>query len=355
MGNIAFPLLLVLGLSLFLWAYRVFRRQAGSYRLELQTIHELASRLTAERLERQRDREGSTHEESSLQARAGTEESLLPFGRMRELCHGLPRESLTVSRVELLEQLRSLRLRVTPATLQERTRAQIAVSLETPTIFMVTALLFILSCLAGSLTLFAATKNGGWDEVALGAAAAATAVCGALFALLMAFHAHRLRCRFLESLEILTLRDLLPAAIAEVEDASMLESVSIQLEGTSGRLDEIFEQSETVVSRIHASQLAFAEIIDGIRKLTRADSVRQLDQVIDLVNRNQQTTGQLVERIGQLTASLTETQRALADQQGRLARSHAVLGDQLSTLKGWWLIALGSLLGAGLLFAFAGS
>ena len=123
----------------------------------------------------------------------------------------------------------------------------------------------------------------------------------------------RRRSRFHERLERLTVEDLLPALVPTLEDENLLERVSLQLEGSFARLDEIFDANREIVRNLTGAEHAFAAIVDEIRRVTNSDARQDLRQVIANMEKTSQS---FLELSSQLPRIVTAVERG----SGRVSR-----------------------------------
>jgi hypothetical protein len=110
----------------------------------------------------------------------------------------------------------------------------------------------------------------------------------AVIAAMINYGLRRRQARFLERLELFTSDELLPATVPVVEDETLLEQVSRQLEESSVRLEQVFSKNETALSELNGIQTSFQLIVDNIRSITSHQGAGNLEKVIDsLVQANQ--------------------------------------------------------------------
>ncbi len=62
-----------------------------------------------------------------------------------------------------------------------------------------------------------------------------------------------------------------------VEDESLLDRVSLQLENSFARLDDIYRQNQDALKDMTGAQRAFVDIVEEIRKITRSEASRNLE------------------------------------------------------------------------------
>src|SRR5262249_7056030 len=117
--------------------------------------------------------------------------------------------------------------------------------------------------------------------------------------------------RFFEELDRFTVSELLPATIPALEDETLLERISQQLEQSFSLIEEIASKNAKTVEEVAAIQAGFADIVSNIRQQVRAEGPDRLQNligqtagVIDQVSRVNDTLQSLVSDLPKaLTAS----------------------------------------------------
>ena len=81
-------------------------------------------------------------------------------------------------------------------------------------------------------------------------------------------------------LESFTTEELLPATIPAIEDETLLEQVSMQLQTSFSRLNEISEQNNDTLKNLSAIQQAFLQIVEQIRASIRHSTPSDLQGIL---------------------------------------------------------------------------
>jgi hypothetical protein len=79
----------------------------------------------------------------------------------------------------------------------------------------------------------------------------------------------RIQARFFGKLERFTIEELLPATVPSTEDESLLERVSMQLERSFTRLDEISQQNGEALKDLSGIERAFLQIVGDVEVITK--------------------------------------------------------------------------------------
>lgn len=247
-------------------------------------------------------------------------------------------DSLIAERLEAIEKLRTRQVRVNPSALQQLSLARdearpgmaipgavagLATMLGLLGTFlglavMVQQVQFVLPQSSGSLTVGSWTQSVENISGVLGGikTAFSTSLVGILCSILSSLLNFRLRMAqaiFFERLERFTTEELLPAAVPAVEDESLLDRVSLQLESSFARLDEIYRQNQDALKDMTGAQRAFVDIVEEIRKITRSEASRNLDGVLEQLSRTNQSVLSVAEQLPKIVTALESGQRRLLD------------------------------------------
>lgn len=250
---------------------------------------------------------------------------LVGIDRLRE---GLPAGGLIGGRLDLIESLRERRLTVDVALVQQlaAARDEAARGLALPAFAATNSMLLgILGTFAGlaimvqqihlGLPTAGAAVNLDLFEQAfanlrsvLGGmkTAFSTSLAGMSCALLcttLDFRLRRRQASFFERLERFTVAELLPATVPAYDDEKLLERVSEQLDRSFGRLDEIQRLNHRTLEDLTGLQRGFTAMIDEIRTITRGEAARDLDRVIDELEKTNRSVVAVVEQIPRLIAT----------------------------------------------------
>ncbi len=104
----------------------------------------------------------------------------------------------------------------------------------------------------------------------------ATAIVTGLFGVFLGSRQQRL----LTSIEAFAVNDLLPATVPTLDDDSILEQVSGQLESAFSRIDGIAAQNLDAIQEFTAAQATFRALVEDIRAIAHAEASRDLERVL---------------------------------------------------------------------------
>lgn len=107
----------------------------------------------------------------------------------------------------------------------------------------------------------------------------ATAIIAGLCGVFVTARQHRL----LAAIEDLAVNDLLPATVPALEDDSVLEQISGQLETAFSRLDGIATQNLQSIQELSAAQATFRSLVEDVRSITHGEASRDLERVFESV------------------------------------------------------------------------
>jgi hypothetical protein len=114
-------------------------------------------------------------------------------------------------------------------------------------------------------------------------------------------------------LERFTIEELLPAAVPAVEDESLLDRVSLQLENSFARLDDIYLQNQDALKDMTGAQRAFVDIVEEIRKITRSEASRNLEGVLEQLSQTNRSVLSVVDQLPRVVTAVESGQRRLLD------------------------------------------
>lgn len=145
----------------------------------------------------------------------------------------------------------------------------------------------------------------------------ATAIVSGLCGVLLA----SLQQRLLKSIEAFAVSDLLPATVPTLEDDSILEHVSGQLEKAFAQLDGIADKNLTSIQEFTAAQTTLRTLVEDIRSIAHSEASRDLERVLASVVGGNEAVLELLRRmppaidtkreIEQVRTMLEGTERAL--------------------------------------------
>lgn len=104
-------------------------------------------------------------------------------------------------------------------------------------------------------------------------------VCS-ITASLLNLRLEKAQSRFFESLERFTVEELLPKTAPSIEDETLLEKVSTQMERYFDELREVAEQNSQTIEDLSAAQRAIGTTIAGIEQMSQNGSAGNVQEVI---------------------------------------------------------------------------
>jgi biopolymer transport protein ExbB/TolQ len=259
-------------------------------------------------------------------------------------------DSLIAERFEAIEKLRTRQVRVNPNALQQLSLARddarpgmavpgavagLATMLGLLGTFiglavMVQQIQFVLPQSSGSVTVGSWTQSVENISRVLGGIKTAFScslvgiVCSIL-ASLINFRLRSAQALFFERLERFTTEDLLPAAVPTVEDESLLDRVSLQLENSFTRLDDIYRQNQDALKDMTGAQRAFVDIVEEIRKITRSEASRNLEGVLEQISQTNRSVLTVADQLPKVVSAVEAGQRRLLERFSTLMSNAASL------------------------------
>ena len=106
--------------------------------------------------------------------------------------------------------------------------------------------------------------------------------------------------RLLQKLEEFAVNELLPATIPTLEDDSVLEQVSGQLERAFAHLEEVASENRQSLQELNAVQAVFRAVLDDVRSITHAEAARDVGPALEAVVGCNRTLLALVEQVPRL-------------------------------------------------------
>lgn len=257
-----------------------------------------------------------------------------------ELAQAVPIHSIVGDRLNMIAQLRQSQTKVNLQALQQISRAREAalVSLRFPglavNLLMLVGLLGTFVGIAiviqqiglninqgdASLQSFGKVFSGMYTKFS-------TTLAGLACAIVLAWLNFRLsqaQERFFEELDRFTVGQLLPATIPALDEDTLLERVSQQLETSFGQIEEIAKRTAKTTEEISAMQSGFSAIIDNIRQQTKSQGLDQLQtllgQVTNVIGQISRVNDGLQTLTTELPRALKESNRELLNAQPAPAR-----------------------------------
>jgi biopolymer transport protein ExbB/TolQ len=128
--------------------------------------------------------------------------------------------------------------------------------------------------------------------------------------------------RLLQTLEAFAVNELLPATAPSLEDESVLEQVSAQLESAFSHIDEIAQQNRKALEEMSAAQGVFRSLVEDVRAITHGEAGRDLTGVLDAVVTSNAAVQNLVAELPRITQELQNSHKTmLASLAGARART----------------------------------
>ncbi len=257
---------------------------------------------------------------------------------LADLRLALAPDSLIAERCAAIEKLRTRQVRVNPSALQELSlaRDQARPGMAVPAAvaglatmlgllgtfiglaIMVQQIQFALPSSGGSVTV------GSWTQTVENIArilggiktAFSCSLVGIVCSIAASVTNFRLRSAqalLFERLERFTTEELLPAAVPAVEDESLLDRVSLQLESSFARLDDIQHQNQEALKDMTGAQRAFVDIVEEIRKITRGEASRNLEGVLEQVAQTNRSVLTVADQLPKVVSAIENGQRRLIE------------------------------------------
>lgn len=323
-------------LGLLLWAFRTGSRHRWRYQREEANLSKLIEKLrettNAQKVTTAED------ENEGEDAESRPEQHHVSPADLVTLRKDLAPDSLIAERLEAIEKLRTRQVRVNPSALQQLSLARdearpgiavpgavagLATMLGLLGTFiglavMVQQVQFVLPQSSGAVTVDSWTQSVENISRVLGGikTAFSTSLVGivcSIVASLLNFRMRTAQALFFERLERFTTEELLPAAVPAVEDESLLNRVSLQLENSFTRLDDIYRQNQDALKDMTGAQLAFVDIVEEIRKITRSEASRNLEGVLEQVSLANRSVLSVAEQLPKIVTAVESGQRRLMD------------------------------------------
>jgi biopolymer transport protein ExbB/TolQ len=289
-----------------------------------------------------------------------------PAAEAPTLSTGVAADSLIAIRLGAIAKMRAHQVRINPATLQQMSRAReaaqpgIAAAGDCASLVMMLGLLGTFIGLAimvqrihyalptESVNVSVDSWSGAFRNVAGVLSGVKTAFSASLVGMVCAILCTLLHRRvkaaqlgLFERLERVTAEDILPAMVPATADESLLERVTHQLETSFAHLDAIFQQSREALGEMTGAQEAFVHIVDEIRLITKNESSRDLERVVEQLAATNRAVLQVVEQVPAVAAAIERGQRQVASQLGA-----ARAAGRPGTSSLWWLAPVAALLAA---------
>lgn len=319
-------------LALLLWSLRTGSRHLRRYRREEANLSKAAEGLRKASAQKEIAEDGVDDAEPLSGQRHVSPADLA------DLRKDLAQDSLIAERLEAIEKLRTRQVRVSPNALQQLSLARdearpgmavpgavagLAVMLGLLGTFiglavMVQQIQFVLPQSSGAVTVDSWTQSVEKISRVLGGiktafSASLVGIVCSILASLLNFRLRTVQALFFERLERFTTEELLPAAVPAVEDESLLDRVSLQLENSFTRLDDIYQQNQDALKDMTGAQRAFVDIVEEIRKITRSEASRNLESVLEQLSQTNRSVLSVVDQLPKIVTAVESGQRRLVD------------------------------------------
>jgi biopolymer transport protein ExbB/TolQ len=343
--------------SLLVWALLASSRHIGRYRREQFNL----DRLTRSLRKQPEPPPTPPLEGGAPEAPTVAEETSAPHpvspADLLSLRQELAPESLIAERLEAIEKLRTRQVKVNPGTLQQLSLARdearpgMAVAGAVAGLATMLGLLGTFFGLAimvqqvqfalpgASAPVTASSWGQSVDNIThvLGGiktafSASLVGIVCAIFASLLNFRLRTAQALFFERFDRFTVEELLPAAVPAVEDESLLERVSLQLESSFGQLEAIFLKNQDALKDLTGAQQAFVEIVEQIRKITRSEAALNLEGVLEQLALANRSMLSVVEHLPRIANAVEAGQRRMLDKLGSLLTANLPIAATSGTV-----------------------
>jgi biopolymer transport protein ExbB/TolQ len=338
-------------LMLLGWAFRTGFRHIGRYRREEENLTRAIAKLQETTARRKKEPADSSKPETVVDGgESSPDQGHVSPADLAALRTDLAPDSLIAERFEAIEKLRTRQVRVNPNALQQLSLAHddarpgmavpgavagLATMLGLLGTFiglavMVQQIQFVLPQSSGSVTVGSWTQSVENISRVLGGIKTAFScslvgiVCSIL-ASLINFRLRSSQALFFERLERFTTEELLPAAVPSVEDESLLDRVSLQLENSFARLDDIYRQNQDTLKDMTGAQRAFVDIVEEIRKITRSEASRNLEGVLEQISQTNRSVLTVADQLPKVVSAVEAGQRRLLERFSTLVSNAASL------------------------------
>ena len=311
------------------------------YKVERANLNHVIRRLKEERGDEknsqtekgsEQEDENETEEKTKVTEEIPSDQYIQPeLVEISEIKKGLNSDTLIFERLEAIEKMRAHQVKVNLNTLQQMTLARedarfgIAIPSFVTNMAMMLGILgtfWGLAMMVQDISLempnSAQLNIGSWKQALENISAVldgmktafSTTLWGMSCAVISTginFSLQRTQASFLQKMEKFTTEDLLPATVPVVEDETLLERVSLQLDNSFSRLNGIFEENNKTIEELNAVEEAFGGIITEIRGITKNEASRNLDQVIEKLGEANTSIVTLVEHLPNVVTAIQNT------------------------------------------------
>ena len=128
--------------------------------------------------------------------------------------------------------------------------------------------------------------------------------------------------------------------VPAVSDENLLERVTRQLESSFAHLDAIFQQNREALAEMSGAEQAFSGIVEEIRLITKSESSRDFERVVEQLAGTNRAVVQVAEQLPAMTAAMDRAQRQALDHLATAARQRSAGAGGLPTWL-WGATAVG--------------
>jgi RecA/RadA recombinase len=253
-----------------------------------------------------------------------------------ELASAVPPDSLIGDRLRVIALMRKSQTKVNMASLQQISRAREAAraSLRFPAMAVSLAMLvgllgtFIGIAIViqqiglninqgdGSLESFGKVFGGMYTKFST----TLVGLCSAIVLSCLNFRLAQAQERLFEDLDRFTVSELLPATVPAMEDETLLERVSEQLEQSFTLIEDVARKNAKTAQEVGAIQAGFVDIVASIRQQMRTEASDRMQNLLGHVATLMQQMGRVSDS---LTSLATTLPTAVSDSNQRLEKALA--------------------------------
>ncbi|MGH9752892.1 MAG: MotA/TolQ/ExbB proton channel family protein [Blastocatellia bacterium] len=307
-------------------------RHAISHTRRYQQIETQQLDAVIGRLKRWREQQAPSRAGKGKQARPQS------LSDLTELKQGIPKDSIIGDRLEAIAEMRAAYVKINPTTLQQMSLAKEAPKKGLALPGFVVGLAMTLGLLGTFIGLMAMVQDmnelipqaqkGETEKLSSVLKGMKTAFSTTLVGLVSSINCAWLNFRlahaqavFFEQLERFTTEELLPATAPALEDDSLLEKVSLQLDGSFERLDAATARNQQVLQELNGVQQAFLEIVTAIKETTKNQTAENyytvLGKLTEVINEmgavNRAVLG-VTQEVPKLVAETKQSHQSLAQE-----------------------------------------
>ena len=245
--------------------------------------------------------------------------------------------SIIGDRLEMLAQLRAAKVKVSVAALQQISLAHESARATLRFPGFAVGLLMLVGLLGTFIGIAMMLQNFGdfskVEEVILHLnqvldgmktkfSTTLAGLLGAIVVSLLNFRLAQAQSQFFEKLDRFTNVHLLPATIPAVEDETLMEEVSRQLETGFSRLDGLAKQNLETAAEIRAIQSGYAGMVEDLKQTIRSENPERIQTVI----------GKISDVMEQLVVMNTSVRQMVSSMPEMMTGTNTALRELVKTL-----------------------